>query len=238
MSLYIREIMNRELFSVRPDAQRDDVLASLLELGISAAPVLDGEERPIGMTSLRDLLRGEPFVSKPVRTITMNVDVEHAACAMIDAGTHHLVVVGSDGRAVGMVSSLDLLRALVGRPSAHPPAFPHRDAELDVTWSDPQPLDTEHADGAPDAAGVLVLSFGGVGRPEHDIWVEPANALRARVSDLLELPQSDDPALTKILTRRDLRYRYATIVDAKKRTDVVRRLRARLDWADLPPGSR
>jgi CBS domain-containing protein len=232
MARYIREIMNRELLSVGPYTDRHAVLDLILARGVTAVPVLDEEQRPIGVTSLRDIVDDSRpgKVSTPARTVAMNALVEDAGRTMLDAGTHHLVVVGSDGRAVGIVSSLDLVRALLGSPPAHPPTFPHRDRALDVAWSDPLPFDAEHVMCAPREAGVLLLSAGGVGRTETDIWVDSSEALRARLADLIARPQ-DDPALEDARKRRDLRFRCAVVDDARHRDEVLRRIRARLDGA-------
>jgi CBS domain-containing protein len=44
-----------------------------------------------------------------------------------ETNMHHLVVVDATGRAVGMLSALDLLRALVGLPAAPPRSVSARD---------------------------------------------------------------------------------------------------------------
>jgi CBS-domain-containing membrane protein len=36
---------------------------------------------------------------------------------------HHVVVTDESGKAVGMLSALDALRALIGEPPKHPAAF-------------------------------------------------------------------------------------------------------------------
>lgn len=51
MARTVKEIMNRELLSVRSDDSSADVLNGLLALGISGSPVLDAEGRPTGMVS-------------------------------------------------------------------------------------------------------------------------------------------------------------------------------------------
>jgi CBS domain-containing protein len=236
MARFVREIMNPELFAIRPDVHSADVLDAILEFGITAVPVLDDERRPIGVTSLRDLIRegGAPRISTPALSVAVDASVEDAARILAESGHHHLVVVGSDGRAVGMVSSLDLLRAALGLPAKYPSAFPHYDAVMGVSWSDMAPFDAEHVEAAPRDPGVFVLSMGGIRRPESDLWVEPAPALRTRLVELLGLPEGDVPGLARILARRDLRFRYATVADSALRESVARRLRARIEGAPLP----
>ncbi len=234
MGRYVRDIMNPELFALPQGAKRDEALAAILGFGITAAPVVDDAGRPIGITSMRDLVEdGRTQVSTPAVSIPANASIDEAAQLMAESGHHHLVVVGSDGRVVGIVSSLDIVRALVGLPPKRPAAFPHRDPELGVAWTDAAVLDAPHATSAPEGPGVLVISAGGVRRAEIDLWAEPVANLRARVTDLVELPQ-DEPLLARILTRRDLRFRCAAVADARTRDSVAARLRARIEAAPLP----
>jgi CBS domain-containing protein len=235
MARFVREIMSSELFHVDPYVDRHAALEALLRRGITAVPVLDDDRRPIGVSTLRDIVDEARAnkVSMPARTVAMNASVEDAGRTMVEAGTHHLVVVGSDGRAVGMLSSLDLVRALLGNPPAHPIALPHRDAELGVVWIDPLPFDAEHVACAATEPGVLVLSAGGLGRTESDLWVESSETLRSRLGELLEQPQKD-AALAHVLEHRSLRFRCAVVSEPRHRNDVVRRMRARIDGAPLP----
>ena len=236
MARVVREIMNPELFSVTTEAPAEGTLEAILAYGITAVPVLDDDRRPVGVISLRDLARPHDAhpLSSPALSVPMDVTIEEAARTMAEAGVHHLVVVGADGRAAGMISSLDLVRALVGLPSSHPATFPHFDPELELTWDDPQVFDAEHVDAAPLEAGVLVLSAGGVQRSESDLWVETAGSLRLRLREMLGSCPREAPVLACILARRDLRFRCARLSDPALRARVARRLRARIEEAPLP----
>lgn len=239
MARTVGEIMNRELFGVPEDAHSEDVLDAILAYGITAVPVLDDERRPIGVTSLRDLLRSDrqSKVTRPALTITPEATLERAAAMMDDAGCHHLVVVDDQGLALGMVSSLDLVRALVGRPVKHPSTFPHRDRRFGITWSDDEVLDAAHAELAPDAPGILVLVRGAVGVEDVVVWVEAAHSLRARTRELVEIPQDDEPALARILGRSGLRYRCAVVSDSAQLASIARTLRDAANAQPLPRSS-
>jgi hypothetical protein len=102
-----------------------------------------------------------------------------------------------------MLSSLDLVRALLGNPPAHAIALPHRDAELGVAWNDALPFDAEHVALTTTEPGVFVLSAGGLGRTESDLWVESSESLRSRLTNLLERPKND-VALERVLEHRGL----------------------------------
>ena len=122
----VREIMSRDLVYVTRGARASLALPQILRFGITAVPVLDDEHRPIGVVSLRDLVGDadiDAAMTRPARSISVGSTVEDAARMLAESEYHHVVVVGTDGRAVGIVSSVDLLRAMVGLPPRHPAAL-------------------------------------------------------------------------------------------------------------------
>lgn len=239
MARTVKDIMNAELLSIPVGARADETLAMILEYGVTAVPVLDGAGRPIGVTSLRDLIgrgRDEAPMTSPATTVAMSASVESAAETMATTNRHHLVVVGSDGKAVGMLSTLDVLRALVGQPSSHPPAFPHYDTELAMAWSDDEDLaSSSRALLTPEAPGVLVLVHGGIGRDEVTVWAEAPENLRARV-DQLATDRAAYPELARVLHTGRLRFRYAVVHDASARRGLLERVHRRISSAP-PPGA-
>jgi len=95
----------------------------MLDFGISAVPVLDDDRRPVGLVSLSDLAddkRDHLHASHAVHTITPDATIEDAARALATHDVHHLVVVDVQGVAVGVISTLDVVRALIGMPSKQP----------------------------------------------------------------------------------------------------------------------
>lgn len=230
MARAAREIMNRELFSLRSDERTDDALGFIVALGVSGAPVLDESGRPIGVISFHDLVRGGSDarvgdrMTTPAITVTEETGVEEVARIVGERGVHRVVVVDDGGVAVGIVSSVDLVRALVGMPARHPSTFPHYDEDLGASWTDDTELELEKLDAAPDGPGVLVLVRGGVGVEERVVWAEPANNVRTRLYDILSLPQSDR-LLGRVLTQyKHLRFRAACISDPAARLAAARAL--------------
>lgn len=229
MAKTVEEVMNRELFSVRPDDSSDEVLGYLLSLGLSAAPVLDPYGKPVGFISLRDILsRHQPVVrdcmSSPPISIRTHHTVDDVARSLAERNLHHAAVVDDDDHAVGVVSVLDVVKALVGAPVSHPPAFPHYDRETGLVWSDDTVLRLESADTAPDGPGVLALVVGGAGRREIVAWAEACENVRTRVYELLSAPQDDKPVLAGILREKDVRFRTASVPDYKKRNEALKQL--------------
>lgn len=124
MKARVADIMNPKLLYIREGDRLSMVRSKILAFGVTAVPVLDEDHRPVGIVSLRDFESDEPVqASSPVRVLRSDMSVVDAARILANSGMHHLVVVDDHGVAVGMVSAVDFVRALVGLPSVHPQAF-------------------------------------------------------------------------------------------------------------------
>jgi CBS domain-containing protein len=224
MPLRVAEIMNGELFSVGREDEVDMVLRAILLLGINGVPVLDEDGKPLGLVSVRDLVADKPGttvgerMTQPPATVT--ADARIAAAARILAGTryHRLVVVDSAGRAVGMVSSVDMVRGLLGLPATHPASFPHVDRETGLSWTDEMTLDADHIQSAPEGPGVLMLYQGGPEVPERAVCAEAPPDIRRRLTELLE----DRPErLSASFERGGIRFRAASVPEAAERAEAL-----------------
>jgi CBS domain-containing protein len=111
-------IMSRDVTCVSPDLPVG-MLAHLLEdTGYSGAPVVDDDDVLVGMVSQSDLLAGASRAARTVRDLMMPIAFsmnEHApvgavAAMMAYEGVHRVPVVDDDGRVVGLVSALDVVR--------------------------------------------------------------------------------------------------------------------------------
>lgn len=124
MEARVSDIMNPKLLYVREGDRLAMVRSKILAFGVTAIPVLDDDHRPVGVVSLRDFEGDEPVkASSPARVLRSDMSVAEGARQLADSDLHHLVVVDDHGVAVGMVSAIDFVRALVGLPSKHPQAF-------------------------------------------------------------------------------------------------------------------
>ena len=237
MALKVGEVMNRELASVHERDHVDTVRDSILAMGITSMPVLDDGRHPIGMWSLRDLvdpLVDTPSMRRPVLTVSADATIEQAARLLSETDFHHLVVVDSAGRAVGMVSSVDLLRGVLGLPARHPSAFPHLDPELRVAWSDDRPFAAQWFGEAPNGSGVLLLVRGAAKVVDTIVWAEACTNVRQRLEELLAVPQTETPALKRVIESGELRFRTAAIDDAARRAGICQRIRSRIVHQALP----
>jgi CBS domain-containing protein len=138
----VKSVMSPHVLCVREDASLDAIATLFLEDHLTAVPVLDAEGRPMGMVSKTDLLRevrerGE-IPEAPVKTklpsgfhvdrsmattagdvmtplvfaVLENATLAQAIPLMAFEGVHHAPVVTTEGRVVGVLSSMDVLRWL------------------------------------------------------------------------------------------------------------------------------
>jgi CBS domain-containing protein len=241
MARSVEEVMNRELLAVVPETPVEAIRDLMRTFEISAVPVVDDERRPIGMVAVGAVLDGNGTagdrMSRPAPCVDASTDIQAAARRLAATDAHHLVVVDGAGVAAGIVSVMDVMRAMLGLPVHHPAAFPHWDSTTQSSWTDDRPLDDEHASEAPDAAGVLVLVRSAAGETDVIVWAEACANVRDRVVTMTRRGVSDEPAsLARLLERPDLRFRAAAIPGDADRERVALGMRSDLEHRP-PPGA-
>ena len=132
---HVLDVMTREVVSVRADASFKDIVDTIGRHRVGAVPVVDEDNRVIGLVSASDLYakvvqaqqvghglfrpgqvrraQGETaadVMTAPAVTTTPTTPVVDAARAAAKAKVRRLPVVDSDGRLVGIVTRSDLLR--------------------------------------------------------------------------------------------------------------------------------
>jgi CBS domain-containing protein len=111
--------MSRNLLTIEPDARLGEAAKRMVERGVGAVLVLDGE-RLAGILTERDVLKAvaaglderagvSEWMTRQPETIEPSDSTDHAAALMIHGGFRHLPVV-EEGRVVGIVSIRDLMR--------------------------------------------------------------------------------------------------------------------------------
>ena len=234
MAKTVDEIMNREFFGVRPGDSADEALQHILALGITGAPVVDPQGRPVGMASFRDLLSRTDGanvcdrMTSPAVAVRETATIEEVARYVADSGHHRVIVVDADGCAVGVVSTLDVIRGLIGMPAKHPGSFPHYDHETGLVWTDDEMLDLDHLEVAPDGPGIFVLSRGRAGTRDVAIWAEDSENVRTRLTEILSTTTPEPAALAQALAHGSVRFRAAPVSDAATRQWLVKYVRAQV----------
>jgi CBS domain-containing protein len=240
MTRSIDEIMNRELLAVLAETPVDAIRDLMRTFAISAVPVVDDNRRPVGIVTSTSVFDGTGTagarMSRPATCVEGSADIDATARRLVAADVHHLVVVDGAGVAVGIVSVLDVMRAMLGLPAHHPAAFPHWDSSTQSSWTDDLPLDAEHAAQAPDAAGVLALVRARVGVTDVIVWAEACTNVRERVIRVCGASHSGEGPLGTLLDRRDLRFRAASIHNDTDRERIAMGMRSAIDHRP-PPGA-
>jgi CBS domain-containing protein len=237
----VQEIMNHELLVVPPEMLAREARDLLRSYAVGAAPVVSDQWRPLGVLALGDLLDAEGTASdrmtRPALCAPSSLSVAEAARLIASAGAHYLVAVDAVGAAVGMLSAVDLLRALLEMPTPHPHTFPHWDGATETSWTDDWPLAEENVMNAPAAAGVLTLCTDHLGEASAIVWVEASTDVRSRLKELALCRQpTGDPALARALALHGLRFRATHIPEDAARSRIAAMLRDRLDHLP-PPGA-
>jgi CBS domain-containing protein len=137
MNATVKDVMSTHVIAVRKNATYKDMAARLREMHVSAFPVLDDDDKVIGVVSEGDLLIREALgdtipavftgmlrsreqakaagitaadlMTTPPVTIGPDDSVAHAARLMYARRVKRLPVVGGDGRLIGIVTRSDVL---------------------------------------------------------------------------------------------------------------------------------
>jgi len=136
----VKLYMSSPVLSVRPEASLEEAYEVMVEGRISALPVLDSQRVVEGLITRSDLLRigrteagSRPDshvlafpdrkvsaeMTREVQTVSPDMTLEVAA-GMMARGRIHRVVVTEDARAIGLLSTRDLMRAIAEKEMSHP----------------------------------------------------------------------------------------------------------------------
>ena len=130
--LLIRDIMTPRLFTLEAGASAEEAAWALTRRHISGAPARDAEGNLVGMLSKSDLVDPEPaqwikkeatvgdLMNPDVVTLYADDPAMLAAAEMTNRNIHRIVVLDADSQPVGIVTALDVVKAL------------YRGAQIDV----------------------------------------------------------------------------------------------------------
>lgn len=116
MNVKVNELMTESVVTAEPHQSVEHVRNMLENNSISAVPVVDSEQHPVGIVSATDLAHdlkpGAPIsgiMTEKVYSVPLYDDVSTAARVMRNHKIHR-VVVTNEKRVVGMLSAFDLLK--------------------------------------------------------------------------------------------------------------------------------
>jgi len=121
----VATIMSTVLVTASPSLPATRLVELLVDENIGAVPVVDDEGTPLGIVTRADVLEEDELpITDDVRvdelmhrgplTVGGSTPVKEAARIMTRQRVHHLLVVDGEGRLVGLVSSLDVVRWVAG----------------------------------------------------------------------------------------------------------------------------
>ena len=126
MKLFVRDVMNRQIFAARIWHQLEEIQGALLKLHITTVPVIADDKTLSGMISLRDIVQSGPgqtvadVMISPALTVDPDASIEAAGQTLCRSGLHHAAVTDDKNQVIGFLSLMDLMRGLVGLESQHP----------------------------------------------------------------------------------------------------------------------
>jgi len=123
--LRVADVMTLDPVTVTPDASVETAERLMHANRIHGLPVLDDDNRLVGVISQTDLLlggtqsigaalRNRPsglrvgeLMTSPAVTVSLAASLHDAACQMREARVHRLVAVDEHGKPVGVLSAMD-----------------------------------------------------------------------------------------------------------------------------------
>ena len=140
--ILVRDVMTKNVIKIREDADFNEVATLLSEHRISGPPVVDGQDRVMGMITEADVLAmagmkkghvfkdiithilGEPLsgqkeskrlrdvMTSPAITTGPESDIREIALTLDEKRIKRLPVVDEQGRLIGVISRADIVRAI------------------------------------------------------------------------------------------------------------------------------
>lgn len=118
--LKAKDVMSKDVITISPDATLSDVIELLIAKEISGMPVVDSEEKIIGIISEKDILnfafsgnlhntKVKEAMTKKVTSFPPDADVDSIALAISQHQIRRVPIVEA-GKVIGIVSRRDIIR--------------------------------------------------------------------------------------------------------------------------------
>jgi CBS domain-containing protein len=239
MSETVAEIMDPDFCHASQGDSVGQLLHELSARGLASVPVLDVSGRPIATATLSELQgcrHVEELTEHPEHAVTSvhhDASIQEAARALAEHKAERLILVDDRGVAVGAVSALDLLRALLGFGVDRSDRSPRTPAP--GHWSPSVWFSLDAVGHIPAAPGIIVLAGADQGPHPALSWVEATSNLHERLDEMLRLPQQSTEleALLGVYPRK-LVLRVLIIPDGRRRDRVLRALHALMKRVPAP----
>jgi len=219
------EVMKPSFFHASPSDTIGVLVHEMAERGLGCVPVLDSMGRPLGVATMGEIERCHDVeevvdqLARPAVCMDQSTPVNIAARVLAEHPSCCLLLVDSSGIAVGALSPVELLGAVLGVESGGDAVTEH---VRDAAWDRADILELGAAHRAPAGPGIILLSPGLDETKRRRVWAESAANMRERLDQMLREPQ-DEEGLEAILEvyPRTVRFRCLTIGDAARREQLV-----------------
>jgi CBS domain-containing protein len=123
MTLYASDVMIKDVLTVKESTPLKEVAKVLSERKITGAPVVDVNGNLLGVISETDIIRktnsigawspntAGQIMTKPAVTVSPNETLQRI-CELMYNRSIHRVVVAEDRKIVGIITTMDILRAI------------------------------------------------------------------------------------------------------------------------------
>jgi len=121
----VRDIYHKGVILCKPDTPLQEVVRVMADTEIHAVMVAEREgEPPVGVVSHIDAvahygedlatIQARDVMTTDVISISEDATVEEAAKSLLESNIHRLLVVGEQGRPLGILSTTDIMREMRG----------------------------------------------------------------------------------------------------------------------------
>ena len=130
----VTQVMTRQITCARRDLDAEQLVELMVRQRIGCVPVVEEPGRPVGMVTKHDLVEqllandrgeldspsGKDLVPRTANELMMplaitlgqRATVAHVAALMANEDVHHVPIVDDEGRLIGVVSTMDIVRWL------------------------------------------------------------------------------------------------------------------------------
>ncbi|RLG60737.1 hypothetical protein DRN86_01755 [Candidatus Geothermarchaeota archaeon] len=124
LEITIDKVYRRSMFRILVGSTLAEAVREMKRKNTEELIVTDEEGKGLGFIDSRDIVRliaegkanpdekVEDVMSTPLVTIKLNDTIAKACGIMLEKGIHHLVVVDDEGHVRGVLSDLDILKAI------------------------------------------------------------------------------------------------------------------------------
>lgn len=120
--LRVSDVMTHSVVTLLPEMTLAQAAATLSTIGVTGAPVCDQEGRLIGVFSQSDVVKLDgpiaaeakvaDSMTRAVHTVRASDPLQAALGSMAAHGVHRLPVLDEDGHIAGIITPMDLVRAI------------------------------------------------------------------------------------------------------------------------------